>query len=583
MIREIENSRQRTVTFARRRAGLIKKAHELSILCGVKVAIVIFDTKNASHVYASADTPEELFARYLNKQFLTNESRKRKDGMDGTGDGGNGGGTYGFDGSGSFIRRRLAVVNEYKVTSDGPNSRNLHVKYTKQYHNPAAAAAIKRLSVASNASSTTTLDPNHQPLSLDNMQPAILSSLNMPLAGTPMGGPLPARSASLFRPYSAYPPSFARMPPYDAVFGDAVRALGATPMGVGLEAMDGLGLATRDLSSLSLLSGASSSYMAISAPAADTAAPAMTSVAAMLGVIDTGAKHLSTTPLSIVSGTGMRSAQESMSPLAIRRSASDANSGHPAKRQRVQPGPAQTAACVDSAAAAGSGDALDYGLNQALVEDLLANANVADLLRTSWPQTPANGCAEPLPHAESDCSASSHTQVASADDGDSCIDDDEYADDDDEDDEDDDDDDDDEDDDDDGTTGDGDEGSEETCSADDMADGPPNSASRHAAPKGPAATAADVEQHMCLVQAAAMYGSGSGLDANQNLLHTLQSMEMASAQLFPAYVADIGAPPPPPDSYSGMTMSHATVRPATGQSHTYPSDLLLAAQNGKVF
>ncbi|KAI8320791.1 SRF-like protein, partial [Martensiomyces pterosporus] len=82
-IREIENSRQRTVTFARRRAGLIKKAHELSVLCGVKVAMVIFDAKNASHVYASSGAPEDLFARYLNKQFLTNESRKRKDHAEG--------------------------------------------------------------------------------------------------------------------------------------------------------------------------------------------------------------------------------------------------------------------------------------------------------------------------------------------------------------------------------------------------------------------------------------------------------------------------------------------------------------------
>ncbi|PIA14126.1 MADS-box transcription factor, partial [Coemansia reversa NRRL 1564] len=49
-ISEIENSRQRTVTFGRRRAGLIKKAHQLSILCNLKVALVIFDTKNASHV-----------------------------------------------------------------------------------------------------------------------------------------------------------------------------------------------------------------------------------------------------------------------------------------------------------------------------------------------------------------------------------------------------------------------------------------------------------------------------------------------------------------------------------------------------
>ncbi|KAJ2723478.1 RNA polymerase II subunit 3 [Coemansia sp. Benny D115] len=142
-IREIENSRQRTVTFARRRAGLIKKAHELSVLCGVKVAIVIFDAKNASHVYASSGAPEDLFARYLNKQFLTNESRKRKEHSENSEEDTTGG-TYGFDGNGSFIRRRLAVVNEYKVTSDGPSSENLHVKYTKQYHNPNSQLSGKR-------------------------------------------------------------------------------------------------------------------------------------------------------------------------------------------------------------------------------------------------------------------------------------------------------------------------------------------------------------------------------------------------------------------------------------------------------
>ncbi|RKP37894.1 hypothetical protein BJ085DRAFT_11063, partial [Dimargaris cristalligena] len=44
-IRKIENDRQKTVTFARRRAGLIKKAHEIAVLCGVKVTLLIFDQK----------------------------------------------------------------------------------------------------------------------------------------------------------------------------------------------------------------------------------------------------------------------------------------------------------------------------------------------------------------------------------------------------------------------------------------------------------------------------------------------------------------------------------------------------------
>ena len=33
------------VTFKKRRNGLIKKAYELSILCGCQVALVIFDSK----------------------------------------------------------------------------------------------------------------------------------------------------------------------------------------------------------------------------------------------------------------------------------------------------------------------------------------------------------------------------------------------------------------------------------------------------------------------------------------------------------------------------------------------------------
>ncbi|PVV04208.1 hypothetical protein BB560_001289 [Smittium megazygosporum] len=107
-IKEIENSRQKTVTFARRRSGLIKKAHELSVLCGVQVALVVFDQKNASHV-------------------------KRRDGNDNEGDNS---GTYGFDSNGSFVKRKLAVVNEYKIVSNGPSSENLQVKYTKQYHDP---------------------------------------------------------------------------------------------------------------------------------------------------------------------------------------------------------------------------------------------------------------------------------------------------------------------------------------------------------------------------------------------------------------------------------------------------------------
>ncbi|OLY81984.1 MADS-box transcription factor 1 [Smittium mucronatum] len=136
-IKEIENSRQKTVTFARRRNGLIKKAHELSVLCGVKVSLIIFDQKNASHIYTSHETCEQIFSRFLTKSFLTNESRKRKDNIE---SGPEDDGTYGFDVNGSFVKRKLAVVNEYKILSNGPSSENLQVKYTKHYHDPKTGA-----------------------------------------------------------------------------------------------------------------------------------------------------------------------------------------------------------------------------------------------------------------------------------------------------------------------------------------------------------------------------------------------------------------------------------------------------------
>ncbi|KAJ2800151.1 hypothetical protein H4R20_004165 [Coemansia guatemalensis] len=281
-ISEIENSRQRTVTFARRRAGLIKKAHELSILCNLKVALVIFDSKNASHVYSSADTPDEMFSRYLNKQFLTNESRKRKDNATDGGDKDDGG-TYGFDKNGSFIRRRLAVVNEYKVTSEGDDSQNLHVKYTKQYHTPGENMPSKRLSTAS-ASSTGTL--NHgPPHALLSSPLSARSSLNeaaaagMPSNGTQMvGDGLPIRSASLVKQgpdmmVTPVGPSFvdlhaygqsnnpdyaSTMYPYNAV-GDGTGRINpelGQPTEMMAAAADNINLATHDLSSLSLLSDA---------------------------------------------------------------------------------------------------------------------------------------------------------------------------------------------------------------------------------------------------------------------------------------------------------------------------------------
>ncbi|CCJ30146.1 unnamed protein product [Pneumocystis jirovecii] len=61
-------------TFSRRRNGLLKKAYELSVLCGIDITVLIFDTKNKCHVYCS-DTNEgaaqAMMQKYINKCFKT--------------------------------------------------------------------------------------------------------------------------------------------------------------------------------------------------------------------------------------------------------------------------------------------------------------------------------------------------------------------------------------------------------------------------------------------------------------------------------------------------------------------------------
>ncbi|KAK1263538.1 Agamous-like MADS-box protein AGL12 [Acorus gramineus] len=43
-LRKIENIAHRQVTFCKRRAGLLKKARELSVLCDAEIGLIIFST-----------------------------------------------------------------------------------------------------------------------------------------------------------------------------------------------------------------------------------------------------------------------------------------------------------------------------------------------------------------------------------------------------------------------------------------------------------------------------------------------------------------------------------------------------------
>lgn len=52
-LKRIENNTSRQVTFSKRRAGLLKKTHELSVLCDAQIGLIIFSTKGKLFEYSS--------------------------------------------------------------------------------------------------------------------------------------------------------------------------------------------------------------------------------------------------------------------------------------------------------------------------------------------------------------------------------------------------------------------------------------------------------------------------------------------------------------------------------------------------
>ncbi|XP_027773500.1 agamous-like MADS-box protein AGL8 homolog isoform X3 [Solanum pennellii] len=52
-LKRIENKINRQVTFSKRRSGLLKKAHEISVLCDAEVGLIVFSTKGKLFEYAN--------------------------------------------------------------------------------------------------------------------------------------------------------------------------------------------------------------------------------------------------------------------------------------------------------------------------------------------------------------------------------------------------------------------------------------------------------------------------------------------------------------------------------------------------
>lgn len=63
-LKRIENKINRQVTFSKRRYGLLKKAHEISVLCDAEVGLIVFSTKGKLFEYATDSCMERILERY---------------------------------------------------------------------------------------------------------------------------------------------------------------------------------------------------------------------------------------------------------------------------------------------------------------------------------------------------------------------------------------------------------------------------------------------------------------------------------------------------------------------------------------
>ncbi|KAK6931361.1 Transcription factor, MADS-box [Dillenia turbinata] len=63
-LKRIENKINRQVTFSKRRAGLLKKAHEISVLCDAEVALIVFSHKGKLFEYSTDSCMDKILERY---------------------------------------------------------------------------------------------------------------------------------------------------------------------------------------------------------------------------------------------------------------------------------------------------------------------------------------------------------------------------------------------------------------------------------------------------------------------------------------------------------------------------------------
>ncbi|KAK9050079.1 hypothetical protein SSX86_030952 [Deinandra increscens subsp. villosa] len=73
-LKRIENKINRQVTFCKRRSGLLKKAREISVLCDVDVALIVFSTKGKLAAdYATDSSMGRILQRYEHQSYAERE------------------------------------------------------------------------------------------------------------------------------------------------------------------------------------------------------------------------------------------------------------------------------------------------------------------------------------------------------------------------------------------------------------------------------------------------------------------------------------------------------------------------------
>ncbi|KAJ9563962.1 hypothetical protein OSB04_009122 [Centaurea solstitialis] len=81
-MKRIEDTNSRRVTFSKRRSGLYSKAHQLSVLCDVDIAIIVFSSCGKLYEYCagSTDSVDHILSRYQKSCRRQAEERAAQEG-----------------------------------------------------------------------------------------------------------------------------------------------------------------------------------------------------------------------------------------------------------------------------------------------------------------------------------------------------------------------------------------------------------------------------------------------------------------------------------------------------------------------